>query len=54
MIFIFFIHWLLFCLVDLLSEFVIPDETLNHMELVWSKDAGKYVNSKILQILQGY
>ena len=39
-------------LVKLLDDYLVPDHTWNHMELMWAKDVGKYVNTKILDILK--
>lgn len=43
-----------FLVVDLLTEYQVPDETLNHMELVWGKQVGQRINSKILHILNQF
>lgn len=38
----------------LLDDYLVPIDTWNHMELIWSNQAGKIVNSRILQILGKY
>ena len=40
--------------VDLLEDYQVPQPSWNHMELVWAKQTGKYVNSKILHILNQF
>ncbi|CAG2184340.1 unnamed protein product, partial [Oppiella nova] len=37
--------------VKLMDDYLVPDTTFNHMELMWARDVGKYVNTKILEIL---
>jgi hypothetical protein len=38
--------------VHLLDDYLVPDLSWNHMELLWAKETGKLVNSRILQLLQ--
>lgn len=40
--------------VQLVDDFMVPDKTWNHMELVWGKNVGTVVNARILQILNKY
>lgn len=35
-------------------EYQVPNEKLAHTDLLLGKDVGKYVNSKILEILKKY
>lgn len=50
------LHLLLtiFCflsLVPLLDDYLVPDHSVNHMDLVWGVEVGRLVNTKILDIL---
>lgn len=40
--------------VNLLDDYAVPDETWNHMDLVWAKQVGQYVNTRILDLLSKY
>lgn len=40
--------------VDLIEDYLIDDESWGHMDLIWHKHAGQYVNTKILSILSRY
>ncbi|XP_054167643.1 lysosomal acid lipase/cholesteryl ester hydrolase-like [Oppia nitens] len=40
--------------VKLLDDYLVPDPTWNHMELMWARDVGKLVNKKILELLDKY
>lgn len=35
-------------------EYQVPDETWAHTDMILGKDVGKYVNSKVLEILKKY
>lgn len=38
----------------LLEDYIVPNERWSHGDFLWALDAGKYVNSKILDILKRY
>lgn len=38
--------------VKLVDDYKIPIKEFNHLDFLWGRDAGKYVNSKVLEILQ--
>lgn len=38
-------------LVPLLEDYVIPFQDWNHLDFVWSKEAGRFINYKILELL---
>jgi hypothetical protein len=38
--------------VDLLDDYLVPDLSWNHMELLRAKETGKLVNSRILELLK--
>ncbi|CAG2119712.1 unnamed protein product, partial [Medioppia subpectinata] len=38
--------------VKLLDDYQVPDETWNHMELVWAVETGQLVNPRVLNILK--
>ncbi|CAG2107302.1 unnamed protein product [Medioppia subpectinata] len=40
--------------VKLLDDYLVPDPTWNHMELMWARDVGKYVNTRIIDILDKF
>lgn len=40
--------------VKLLDDYQVPDQTWNHMELLWGKDVGKLVNERVLKLLAKY
>ncbi len=41
-------------IVKLLDDYLVPDLSWNHMELLLAKETGKLVNSKILELLSKY
>jgi lysosomal acid lipase/cholesteryl ester hydrolase len=38
----------------LLEDYIVPDERWSHGDFLWALDVGRYVNSKILDILKRY
>ncbi|XP_017479442.1 PREDICTED: lipase 3-like [Rhagoletis zephyria] len=40
--------------VKLLDDYQVPDQTWNHMELLWGKNVGKLVNERVLKLLAKY
>lgn len=40
--------------VKLCFEYAVPDQSWNHMDLVWGRDVGREVNSRVLQVLRNY
>lgn len=40
--------------VPLIDDYVIPDKDWNHLDFIWAIETGKYVNSRIINLLQKY
>ncbi|KAF7491881.1 hypothetical protein SSS_01057 [Sarcoptes scabiei] len=40
--------------VELMDDYLVPDPSYNHMDLVWAKNAGTLVNKRVLDILSRY
>ena len=40
--------------VNLIDDYLVPDQSWGHMDLVWSKYSGRLVNQRILDILARY
>lgn len=38
--------------VPILEDYRVPDDNWNHLDFIFGKEAGKYVNTKILDILE--
>jgi lysosomal acid lipase/cholesteryl ester hydrolase len=37
--------------VKLLDDYIVPDDKWNHLDFIWGLDSGKFVNSRIIQLL---
>lgn len=38
--------------VQLADDYLIPDHLWNHLDFIWGKDAGKFVNRKVIEIIE--
>lgn len=38
--------------VDLYEDYQVPVKRWNHMDFVWARQTGKYVNKKVLEVLE--